>query len=114
VIEAVGAPTLNESIHALAPGGRLVVVGNVTGATVELKPAHLILKELSLIGTKSCSRPEIDQVLGMISAGTVKVEVGEVVALSEAEDIHRRMEAGHTEGRAVLKIGDGDHRSLSA
>ncbi len=114
VIEVVGAPTLNESIHALAPGGRLVVVGNVTGATVELRPAHLILKELSLIGTKACTRPEIEQVLDMISAGAIKIEVGEVVPLSEVEDVHRRMEAGDAEGRAVLQVGTAADRSFSA
>lgn len=104
LIEVVGEPTLEESIHTLAPGGRLVVVGNVTGRAAELRPAHLILKELSLIGTKSCTRPELEEVLTMISAGTMRVDVGEIVPLSEAEDVHRRMEAGKAEGRIVLQV----------
>jgi acryloyl-coenzyme A reductase len=104
VIEVVGTPTLNESIHALAQGGRVIVVGNVAGEQAHLRPAHLILKELSLIGTKSCTRPEIEKALGMIAAGTIKIEVGEVVSYLDAEEVHRRMEVGENEGRLVLEI----------
>jgi D-arabinose 1-dehydrogenase-like Zn-dependent alcohol dehydrogenase len=50
----------------------------------------------------------------MISAGAIKVEVGEIVPLSEAEDVHRRMEAGDAEGRAVLRVGTAADRSFSA
>jgi acryloyl-coenzyme A reductase len=104
VVEVVGTPTLSESIHALAQGGRVIVVGNVTGEPAQLRPAHLILKELSLIGTKSCTRPEIEKALAMIAAGTIKIDVGEVVSYLDAEDVHRRMEAGENEGRIVLEI----------
>lgn len=54
VLEIVGGPTLRESIHAVRSGGRVVLVGNVEGGAAEIRPAHFILKEISLIGTKSC------------------------------------------------------------
>ena len=70
VLEIVGAATLRESLHAVRPGGRVVVLGNVEGQEVSIPPAYLILKEWSARGkgeavstpawsfaTKACGSP---------------------------------------------------------
>lgn len=107
VVEVVGGPTLTESIHSLAPGGRLVLVGNVLGEEAKIRPAHFILKELTMIGTKSCSKPEMMEVLELVADGALSVDVAEVIPLGLAETVHRRMEKGTVEGRVILEVSKG-------
>jgi 2-desacetyl-2-hydroxyethyl bacteriochlorophyllide A dehydrogenase len=102
VIDVVGAPTLVESIHAVAEGGTVVVVGNVEGQSVTLFPAHVILKEITLVGTKSCSSEEMRSVLREVENGTLRPEVTEVVPMTEVAAVHAGMESGWSLGRVVL------------
>ena len=103
VIEIVGGPSIAQSMHAVRPGGRIVVVGNLEGSTATIRPAHLILKEISLIGTKSSTEDELDRVLRMVADGVLEPQVAETIALEDAVTAHRRMEdrdASH--GRMVM------------
>lgn len=104
VIDVVGGPTLNESIHAARDGGRVVVTGNVEGGTVELRPAHLILKELALVGTKSCSRPELEEVLDLLCTGRLSVDIDRTFPLEQGAELHRSMEEGTAQGRLVMQV----------
>jgi D-arabinose 1-dehydrogenase-like Zn-dependent alcohol dehydrogenase len=86
------------------PGGRIVVLGNVDGASVEIRPAHLILKEISLIGTKSITRTEMSRLVGLVSSGVLQSDVGSSWPLDQAVEAHRCLgEVGIT-GRAVLSV----------
>lgn len=108
VLDIIGEPTLHDSCHAVRPGGRVVVVGNVNGKRALIPPAYLILKEISLIGTKSCSLGEMDEVLELVSRGQLRARVDTVVPLSECAQVHARMEAGENLGRVVLEVaGEG-------
>lgn len=104
VLEIVGAATLRESLHAVRPGGRVVVLGNVEGQEVSIPPAYLILKEISLIGTKSCTMQEMDALLALLATGELHADVTEVLPLADAAEVHRRMEAGQSTGRIVLDV----------
>lgn len=104
VVDVVGEPTLEESCHAVRPGGRVVVVGNVTGRRTAISPAYLILKEIALVGTKSCSVAEMDAVLRLLADGAVRARVDTVLPLVECRAVHERMEAGENLGRVVLEV----------
>lgn len=108
VLEVVGAQTLRESMHAVRPGGRIVVLGNVEGKEVSIPPAYLILKEISLIGTKSCTTQEMRRLLDMLAAGEIRADVSEVVPLDQVPIVHRRMESGESVGRIVLEVGTNE------
>lgn len=105
VLDIVGARTLPESMRAVRDGGRVVVLGNVDGAESTIKPALLILREISIIGTGSATKDELAEVLRLVSSGAVPIEIDRVFALEEAAEVHKLMEAGDLRGRAVLKIG---------
>jgi acryloyl-coenzyme A reductase len=108
VLDIVGAPTLRESLHAVRPGGRVVVLGNVEGKEVSIPPAYLILKEISLLGTKSCSTHEMHTLLDGLARGELAADVTEIVPLAQARTVHERMESGENVGRIVLEVrGEG-------
>ncbi|MDP9459137.1 MAG: alcohol dehydrogenase catalytic domain-containing protein [Actinomycetota bacterium] len=107
VADVVGAPTLRESLHAVRPGGRVVVVGNVEGKEVSIPPAYLILKEVALLGTKSCTTGEMTALLEAVASGRLVAEVTDVVGLDRARAVHEDMEAGRGSGRSVLEVAGG-------
>lgn len=104
ILEIVGARSLNESLRAVRDGGRVVVLGNVDGGTTSLKPALLILRELSILGTRSATKGELSTVLELVSSGQISVEVGGVFPLHEGAQAHTAMEQGQIQGRAVLAV----------
>jgi len=106
VIDVVGAPTLRESLHAVRFGGRVVVLGNVEGKDVLIPPAYLILKEISLLGTKSCSTNEMAILLAAVADGRLHADVSETIPLERGREIHERMESGSATGRLVMQVTD--------
>jgi 2-desacetyl-2-hydroxyethyl bacteriochlorophyllide A dehydrogenase len=104
VIEVVGTPTLSQSLHAVRTGGTVVVVGNVSGLPAEVRPAHLVLKEISLLGTKSCSAAELAEVMRLVAAGELEVDIAQRVPLDEVARVHTEMITQATGGRTVLDV----------
>ncbi|GBF08594.1 putative alcohol dehydrogenase [Aeropyrum pernix] len=73
VMETVGAPTINESMRALRPRGRLVLIGNITGEPVTIKrPALLVMREITISGTAAFTRKEWEAAIKTIAKGGVK------------------------------------------
>lgn len=59
VIEIVGSATFQQSLKCLAPGGRLVVVGNLETGIVQLNPGLVIVKELEILGAYATTQSEL-------------------------------------------------------
>ncbi len=102
-LEIVGSGTFLQSLRALAPGGRLVVVGNLETASVMLNPGLMIVKELTVLGAYATTTGELEEAFRLIRTGAVKPWVTEVLALSEASQAHRRLEERRVTGRLVLR-----------
>jgi NADPH:quinone reductase-like Zn-dependent oxidoreductase len=104
--EIVGSGTFLQSLRALAPGGRLVVVGNLETASVMLNPGLMIVKELTVLGAYATTTGELEEAFRLIRTGAVKPWVAEVLALREAAQAHRRLEERRVTGRLVLRPED--------
>lgn len=102
VLDCVGTPTLNASLRSLRAGGRLVVVGNVTGDRWEVNPGFVILAELQIMGSAGCNRDDLEQVLAWVAQGRVRPIIAEQLPLSAAAEAHRRLERQGVTGRIVL------------
>lgn len=102
-LEVVGSVTLDESLHALKSGGRLVVLGNVAGGKASFNPGLVILKELEVIGSYATSVAELEQAFDLVDAGKVQMVVSEKLPLEEAVHAHRLLEAKSVTGRLVLQ-----------
>ncbi len=102
-LEVVGSVTLDESLHALKSGGRLVVLGNVVGGKAAFNPGLVILKELEIIGSFATSVAELKQSFDLVANGKIKVLVSSCLPLREAVQAHRLLETGSVTGRLVLQ-----------
>jgi putative PIG3 family NAD(P)H quinone oxidoreductase len=112
VLELVGAPNLSMNLEALAPGGRVVVIGVSAGAKGELNLLALMGKRARISGSTLRARP-LEQkataarlmerhVLPLLARGEVRVPVSDTYPLDRAADAYARFAAGGKLGKIVL------------
>ncbi len=101
-MEVVGSATLDESLHALKSGGRLIVIGNVNSGIASFNPGLVILKELEVVGSFAASVKELERSFELVEAGQVKIVVTDSMPLKEAVTAHHLLETRAVTGRLVL------------
>jgi len=112
VLDLVGGAYLAGNLRALAPLGRLAVVGLVAGSRAELDLGLVLRKRLTLVGTQLRHRPLEEKILAarllarhvlpLLADGRVRPVVDAVLPMREAAEAHRRLEAGEVFGKLVL------------
>jgi acryloyl-coenzyme A reductase len=109
-IEIVGSATFSQTVKAMAPGGRVVIVGNLESGTISLNPGLVIVKELEILGAYATTLGELETALRLTSAGKLSPFVTEVLPLGDAARAHTRLENREVAGRLVLcpDGADGD------
>jgi len=114
VLDHIGGRYLAANLAALAPGGRLVEIGLMGGATGELHLAQLLLRRLAVIGSTLRSRSNEDKaaiVEGFrarfgeaLARGALRPVVDRVLPLEQAPEAHRLMQASEHFGKIVLRV----------
>jgi NADPH:quinone reductase-like Zn-dependent oxidoreductase len=115
VLELVGAPNMPGNLSALAPGGRIVVIGVGAGFKAEVNLLALMGKRGSLHASTLRARPLEEKALAMrlvekevlphLAAGDITVPVAAKFPLEEAEAAYARFEEGGKLGKVVLTVG---------
>jgi D-arabinose 1-dehydrogenase-like Zn-dependent alcohol dehydrogenase len=101
-VEIVGSVTFPQTLRCMAPGGRLVVVGNLDTGTFQLNPGLVIVKELEILGAYATTRDELETALELTAAKKLRSCVSEVAPLADAARVHFRLENREIAGRVVL------------
>jgi putative PIG3 family NAD(P)H quinone oxidoreductase len=114
ILDMVGAPYLARNIDALAPNGRLAVIGMQGGTRTEFDLNSLMRKRASIIATTLRARPAAEKaaivarvlevVWPMVEAGAIRPVVDRVVPMRDAAEAHRVVESGHHIGKVVLAV----------
>ncbi len=118
ILDNMGAKYLARNLTALAPGGRLVVIGMQGGSKAELDLGALLVKRASVAAASLRGRPVdgpdgkavicaavTQRVWPMIGDGRVRPIIHAILSLAEAAEAHRMMEAGGIHGKIVLTTG---------
>ncbi|WP_431899342.1 zinc-binding dehydrogenase [Nonomuraea sp. bgisy101] len=113
VVDMVGGTARRTGLDALNPMGRLIVMGNASGAEDVRIPANeLWLSNKTVSGFNlaafSATYPEetgraLRRAVAAVAAGDLRLHVEEL-ALEQAAEAHRRIESGTTTGKLVLKV----------
>jgi NADPH2:quinone reductase len=111
IIDPVGGAVRAQSLDLLAPGGRLLVVGNASGDWgQQIDSNRLWLGGLTVSGFNAGIyvpthpqevRPAVEAALKAVAAGLGDTEV-DVLPFAEAVTAHERMESRALNGRIVL------------
>jgi acryloyl-coenzyme A reductase len=87
----------------MADGGRIVLVGQLTGEFMKINPAQLFLRNISILSAKAVSRSQLADALDLVARRRIKPAVEKVYPLEAAAEAHRLVEAGLSTGRLVLR-----------
>jgi acryloyl-coenzyme A reductase len=98
----VGGAVFHEVRRSMAAGGRIVLVGEVTGTTVEMDMAAIYRRGLEIRSAVSTSRRQLEMALRLVSAGAVRPVVERTLPLKDAAAAHRLVEDNAVIGRVVL------------
>ena len=114
ILDVVGAPYLARNIEALAPNGRLVIIGMQGGTRTEIDLGALVRARASVIGATLRARPVAEKaaivarvrevVWPLVEAGAVKPVIDRVIPMRDAAEAHRRVEEGSHIGKVVLAV----------
>jgi putative PIG3 family NAD(P)H quinone oxidoreductase len=114
VLDLNGGPYLAASLEAMALRGRIILIGGVAGAKVNVDLYQILGKRLHVIGTVLRARSldekiEITtafarEVVPLLEKGTVQSVIDSVFPLEQIGDAHRRLESNETFGKVVLTI----------
>ncbi|MCU0231493.1 MAG: NAD(P)H-quinone oxidoreductase [Acidobacteria bacterium] len=114
VLDLVGAASWPAALDALAARGRIVAVGTMSGARIELDLGALMRRRATLIGTVLRSRPVEEKttltrafaqrMLPALAAGRLRPVVDRVLPLDEAAAAHALIERNDTLGKVVLAV----------
>jgi acryloyl-coenzyme A reductase len=102
VIDNVGSPVFEAVRRSTADGGRIVLVGQLTGEFLTVNPAQLFLRNISILSAKGVSRSQLADALDLVARRRIKPAIDRVYPLEGAVEAHRLVEAGQTTGRHVL------------
>ena len=102
--------TLEACIRSLAPGGRLVILGNRPKAvfgddpTFRVDPGLMLRKMLEIHGSRYVSLAELAQTLELLRQKRLRAVVTRTFPLQEAETAHQLLRENRIPGRAALLV----------
>ena len=111
VLEMVGGATFDASLAALAPFGRLATFGMASRTAPQ--PVHsgeLMSRSRAVVGfwlahcfaRPDMLQPQMDELLAMVEAGTLRPIVGGTYPLSEVRRAHEDLRSRASQGKLVL------------
>ena len=114
VLDVIGAEYWERNLRALAPQGRMVLVGMMGGAATQANLGTLLQKRLQVRGTTLSGRP-IEQkgaavqafaksVLPHMASGRIKVIVDRVFPLAEAGAAQEYLASNANFGKVILEV----------
>ena len=112
VLELVGAASLPSALEGLAIGGRVVVIGVVGGANLELDLRQLMGRRARLFASTLRARTNAEkaalvaalrsQLLPLLASGRLRVPVSQTFSLDDAAGAYECFAAGGKLGKIVL------------
>lgn len=106
VIDTVGSALFPSTLRSLAQFGRLVLLGEVLGQSLNLNPAEVIFRDAQILGASGVSRATVEQAGQMVLDGKLSPVVDLELPLDQASEAYRLVSERKPTGRIVL-LPDG-------
>ncbi|RDV40108.1 NAD(P)H-quinone oxidoreductase [Bradymonadaceae bacterium TMQ3] len=114
ILDPVGATYLDANLKSLTTGGRLIIIGLLSGASAELSLGRLLMKRLQIKGSVLRSRTLAEKeaitvafkarVWPHVVSGALRPIIETVLPIDRADDAHRLLASNQTTGKIVLRV----------
>jgi NADPH:quinone reductase-like Zn-dependent oxidoreductase len=105
VIEVGGAATLARSFGAIRVGGKISMIGGLSGGATELNPGLIFSRRANVQGISVGSAQMFLAMARAIEVNAIKPVIDKVFAFADARDAYRHMASGAHFGKIVISVG---------
>jgi NADPH:quinone reductase-like Zn-dependent oxidoreductase len=102
VIEVGGAGTLERSFGSLATGGKVALIGVLTGRSAEINPYALMWKEGTLHGIRVGDVRQFEQMNRAIETNGIRPVIDRIFPFDEAVAAYHHQASGNFVGKVVI------------
>jgi NADPH:quinone reductase-like Zn-dependent oxidoreductase len=104
VVEVGGAGTLAKSFGAIRVGGRISMIGNLSGPATELNPGLIMGKRANVQGISVGSTQMFEAMNRAIAANAIRPVIDKVFGFDEAKAAYQHMASGAHFGKIVIRV----------
>ena len=114
VLDLVGGAYFPASLEAMAPLGRVMIIGTMAGREATIPLGRVLSLRLAIRGTMlrgraieekiAATRAFEDQVVPLLARGIVRAVVDREYTLADVRAAHARMESNESMGKIVLRV----------
>jgi NADPH:quinone reductase-like Zn-dependent oxidoreductase len=104
VVEVGGSGTLAQSFQAVAMGGKVSLIGVLTGPGGDTNPHGLMFKAASLHGIFVGNRTMFEDMLDAMVVNRIKPIIGKVFPFEDAAAAYQYQQAAKHFGKVVIKV----------
>lgn len=102
VLEVGGQDTVNQSLQAARVGGRVMVIGVLSGFAQKIAMRSIYYKNIRMIGMSVGSRTHFEEMTAAIDVNGVKPVIDIQLPFEAVPDALRRMQAGKHQGKICI------------
>jgi NADPH:quinone reductase-like Zn-dependent oxidoreductase len=104
VVELGGVGTLERSFESLAPGGKVCLIGVMTGRRADINPYALMWKEGTLHGIRVGHRDMFEHMNRALETNGIRPVIDKVFPFEHAVDAFRHHASGSFVGKIVIAM----------
>jgi NADPH:quinone reductase-like Zn-dependent oxidoreductase len=104
VVEVGGAATLTRSFHAIRVGGRITMIGGLSGGASELNPGLIFGRRANVQGISVGSTQMFEAMNSAIAANNIKPVIDRVFTFDEAKAAYQHLAAAGHFGKVVIRV----------
>jgi NADPH:quinone reductase-like Zn-dependent oxidoreductase len=104
VVEVGGPATLAQSLRAIRIGGRITMIGVLSGAA-EINPMAIFARRANVQGISVGSTQMFEAMNRLIAASGLRPVIDKVFAFDQAADAYRHLQSAKHFGKVVIRVG---------
>lgn len=104
VLEVGGVATLTRSFGAIRHGGKISIIGGVSGGATELNPGLIFSKRANVQGISVGSMQSFEAMNAAIAANKIRPTIDRVFGFDEVKAAFHHMAAGAHFGKIVIRV----------
>ncbi len=105
VVEVGGAATLTRSFGALRPGGKVTLIGGLSGGATELNPGLIFSRRANVQGISVGSTQMFEAMNRAVEINAIKPVIDRVFPFADAKAAYHHMASGAHFGKIVIAVG---------
>jgi NADPH:quinone reductase-like Zn-dependent oxidoreductase len=104
VVEVGGAATLSHSFHAIRVGGKITMIGGLSGGATELNPGLIFGRRANVQGISVGSTQMFMAMNRAIEVSVIKPVIDKVFPFADAQVAYHHMASGAHFGKIVIRV----------